>query len=159
MRNDIRWTAIAFAAVLALGSSAAAGAAQDKEAIVKQRQDTMKRQSDDATAINKYAKGELDQETAIAKVNDMLAISPEIVDLFPPGTSQAELGDKATKALPDIWRDWDKFKTLPVTLHGEEEKLAAAIKSGDRDAARTQLVNTFNNACNVCHNAYRAGGA
>jgi cytochrome c556 len=137
-----------------IGWGAVGTMAQDKEAQIKLRRDTMKRQGADFKAIQDYAKGEGDQATALAKVNDLLAINPTLLGLFPPGTSLAEFPGK-TGAKPDIWKEWDKFKQRPVALKDEEVKLAAAIKSGDQQAVGAQLAATGKDGCSACHDTYR----
>ena len=142
------------AAVAAIGFGAVGSMAQDKEAAVKQRRDTMKRQGAGFKAIQDYVKGEGDQAAALAGINDLLAINPKIVDLFVPGTSTTDFPGK-TGAKPEIWKEWDKFKMIPAALKGEEEKLADAIKSGDKQAVGAQLANTGKNGCGACHTPYR----
>ena len=142
------------ATAAAIGFSAVGGMAQDKEAQIKTRRDTMKRQGDDFKAIQDYVKGEGDQATALAKINDLLTLNPKIVSLFPKGTSTAEFPGK-TGAKPEIWAEWDKFQKIPPMLKGEEEKLAAAIKSGDKQAVGAQLAATGKNGCGACHTPYR----
>jgi cytochrome c556 len=138
----------------AIGFSAVGGMAQDKEAQIKTRRDTMKRQGDDFKAIQDYVKGEGDQATALAKVNDLLELNPKIVGLFTQGTSLDEFPGK-TGAKPAIWAEWDKFQKIPPVLKSEEEKLAEAIKSGDKQAVGAQLAATGKNGCGACHTPYR----
>jgi cytochrome c556 len=157
MGNHMRYGKLAVAVAVTLGLGVAAGLAQEKPPIVKQRQDTMKHQSDAMKAITAYAKGEggVDQQMALSKIDELLSISPKIPDLFPPGTGIDKLGDKVTEAKPDIWQDWDKFKSIPPQLHSEEEKLAAAIKSGDKQKVADQVAATGKNGCGQCHNTFR----
>jgi cytochrome c556 len=138
----------------AIGFSAVGGMAQDKETQIKERRDAMKRQGEDLKAVQDYVKGEGDQATALAKVNDLLALNPKIVGLFPAGTSMADFPGK-TGAKPAIWTEWDKFQKIPAELKVEEEKLAQAIKSGDKQAVGAQLAATGKNGCGACHTPYR----
>ncbi len=146
---------LAFAAVVAaIGLGAVGGMAQDKESAIKLRRDTMKRQGADFKKIQDYVKGEGDQAAALAGINDLLALNPKIIGLFPPGTSTTDFPG-TTGAKPEIWKEWDKFKLIPAALKGEEEKLAGAIKSGDKQAVGAQLANTGKNGCGACHTPYR----
>ncbi len=154
MRGMMRMGMLVAAVSAAVGFGAIVGMAQDKEPILKERQTTMKRQEEDYKAIAGYAKGEVEQAVAIEKVNDLLAIAPKIVAFFPEGTSVTEFPGK-TAAKPDIWKEWDKFKALPDVLKGEEEKLAVAIKSGDKQAVVKSLTATGRNGCGGCHTSYR----
>jgi cytochrome c556 len=137
-----------------LGFAVAGSVAEDKEALIKERRDTMKHQGDAMKAIGAYAKGEGDQAAALKAANDLLAINPKIVGLFPPGTSLAEFPGK-TGAKPEIWKEMDKFKSIPPVLKGEEEKLLAAIKSGDKQAVGAQAAATGKNGCGACHTPFR----
>ncbi|HYM04827.1 MAG TPA: cytochrome c [Stellaceae bacterium] len=138
----------------AIGLGAMSSMAQDKEAQIKTRRDTMKRQGDDFKAISDFVKGEGDQATALAKAEDLQAIAPKIAELFPAGTSMAEFPGK-TGAKPDIWKEWDKFKAIIPTLQTEEQKLVDAIKTGDKAAIGAQLGATGKNGCGGCHTPYR----
>jgi cytochrome c556 len=60
-----------------------------------------------------------------------------------------------TGAKPEIWAEWDKFQKIPPVLKSEEEKLAQAVKSGDKQAAAAQLAATGKNGCGACHATYR----
>ena len=136
-----------------IGFGATGGMAQDKAAIIKQRQDTMKQQSEDLKAIVAYMKDEGDQATAQAKIADLIAIAPKIADLFPAGTSLTDFPGK-TGAKPAIWTEFNKFKASAIALQDEEKKLAEAIKSGDK-AAVTAAVGVTGKACGACHTPYR----
>ncbi|HUH85087.1 MAG TPA: cytochrome c [Stellaceae bacterium] len=152
-----RFARIGFAmAVLALaiGFGTVAVVAQDKEAEIKTRRDTMKRQGEDLKTVSEYVKGDADQAKAEAAIADLQSINPKIVDLFPAGTGLDAFPGK-TGAKPAIWSEWDKFKAIPPVLAEEEKKLAAAIKTGDKAAVGAQLVNTGKNGCGSCHTPYR----
>jgi cytochrome c556 len=128
--------------------------AQDKEAAIKTRRDTMKQQGADVKAISDFTKGDADQAAAQKAIDDLLTIAPKIPDLFPTGTSLADFPGK-TGAKPEIWAEFDKFKVLPAALQSEEQKLAEAIKSGDKAAVGAQLAATGKNGCGGCHTPYR----
>jgi cytochrome c556 len=138
----------------AIGFGAVCSMAQDKETQIKDRREAMKRQGADLKAVQDYVKGEGDQATALAKVNDLIALNPKIVGLFPPGTGMDQFPGK-TGAKPAIWTEWDKFQKIPAELKVEEEKLAEALKSGNKDAVAAQLAATGKNGCGACHTPYR----
>jgi cytochrome c556 len=154
MRHFSRIGFAAAAVALAVGFGAVGVVAQDKEAQIQTRRDTMKRQGKDFKAIQDYVKGEGDQAGAEKAIADLQSIAPKIVSLFPVGTGMDAFPGK-TGAKPEIWKEWDKFKTIPATLEGLEEKLAAAIKSGDKAAVGAQLGDTGKNGCGACHTPYR----
>ncbi|HLJ64593.1 MAG TPA: cytochrome c [Stellaceae bacterium] len=150
------WKAMVCGAMAAmlLGLGMTAALADDKEAVIKHRRDVMKRQGEDFKVIQAYTKGEADQAAAQEKVNDLLTIAPQILDLFPAGTSLADFPGK-TGAKPAIWTEWGKFKDLPAMLQAQEMKLADAIKGGDKAAVLPQLVAVGKDACGGCHTPYR----
>ena len=154
MRHVSRMGLVAAVLALAVGFGAVVVVAQDKAAEIQTRRDTMKRQGADFKAIQDYLKGEGDQAGAEKAVADLLSIAPKIVDLFPPGTGLDAFPGK-TGAKPDIWKEWDKFKAIPPVLAGDEDQLAAAIKSGDKAAIGAALANTGKNGCGSCHSPYR----
>lgn len=154
MRHISRLGIAITAVALAISFGTVAVVAQDKEAAIKLRRDTMKRQGNDFKAIQNFVKGEGDQATAIKAIADLQSIAPKIVDLFPAGTGMDAFPGK-TGAKPDIWKEWDKFKTIPTTVQGFEQKLAGAIQSGDKAAIGAQLVNLGKNGCGACHTSYR----
>jgi cytochrome c556 len=145
---------IAASVGLLLVMGTVAGIAQDKSAVLKERQDFMKGQANDLKPISAFAKGEGEQGPALTAVNDLLARNAKIVDFFPPGTSNTDFPGK-TDAKPEIWQNWDKFKAVPAVLKTEEDKLADAIKSGDKQAVGTQLAAMGKNGCGACHGPYR----
>jgi cytochrome c556 len=153
--RQMRWSGFAAAALaLAIGCGAVGVAAQDKLAQIQTRRDTMKRQGADFKAIQDYVKGAGDQAAAEKAIADLQTIAPKIVTLFPPGTGLDAFPGK-TGAKPAIWQEWDKFKAIPPVLQSEEEKLAAAIRAGDKAAIGAQLATTGKNGCGACHTPYR----
>jgi len=156
MRRVVRMSMVAAVAVAVVASGITIGAAQDKEAAIKTRRDTMKRMGDDFKVISDFAKGEAgDQATALAKAQDLQATAPKIVALFVPGTSSTDFPGK-TGAKPEIWTEMDKVKALIPPLEAEEMKLTEAIKSGDKAAISAQIASTGKNGCGGCHTPYRA---
>jgi cytochrome c556 len=145
---------VAAALGLAVAFGTVAVVAQDKEAQIKMRRDTMKRQGEDFKAIQEYIKGQADQAKAEQAIADLEAIAPKIVTLFPAGTGLDAFPGK-TGAKPEIWKEWDKFSAIPKSLIVDEQKLATAIKSGDKAAIGGELANTGKNGCGACHTPYR----
>ena len=155
MKRQVRWSAGLIAAVTAISLGAAVTVAQDKEAIVKERQAMMKQQSDDLKAIKGFLDGSAgDQATAVAKAQDLIAIADKLPTLWPAGTSSKDLPGKSN-AKPDIWEQMDKFKAIPAALKGAEQMLLEALQKGDKAAAGTALGDAGKNGCGACHGAFR----
>ena len=154
MHNAVRWGAFGAGSAAVLLASVAAGIAQDKLALVTERQSFMKAQGADVKAISEYSKGQGDQAAAEKAIDDLLARNPKILTLFPPGTSAADFPGKSN-AKPELWTDMDKVKAIPTALHAEEEKVKTAIRSGDQKAVTDALGSMGKNGCGACHGTYR----
>jgi cytochrome c556 len=154
MRNGLRWGVVGAGAAAVLLAGVVAGIAQDKLALVNDRQTFMKAQGADAKAIGEYAKGSGDQAAALKAIDDLLARNPKILAQFPPGTSATDFPGKSN-AKPELWTDMDKVKAIPAVLQGEEEKVKAAIQSGDQKAVAAAFGSMGKNGCGACHSTYR----
>jgi cytochrome c556 len=136
---------------------AAGVSAQDKAAVVKERQDTMKRQGGDLKYIADFAKGVSgDQATAVQKAEDLHSLSGKLLALFPPGTSDTDLPDAKTYAKPNIWTDQDNFKAIIAKLPPSEQGLIDAVKKGEKPMILAAIGNLGKNGCGACHSTYRA---
>jgi cytochrome c556 len=144
------------AAALAMpGPGRDSAQAQDKAALIKQRQALMKQQAADLKAIQNYVSGTTNQETALAKAKEMMSLPPQIVGLFPAGTSLVEFPG-ATHAKPEIWREWDRFRDVPSVLLRAEQRLADAVANGDKQDVLDQLDTVGRAGCGACHTYFRA---
>jgi cytochrome c556 len=142
---------------IAMVGIAAGVSAQDKAAVVKERQDTMKRQGGDLKYIADFAKGVSgDQATAEQKAEDLHSLSGKLLSLFPPGTSDADLPDAKTYAKPNIWTDQDNFKAIIAKLPALEQGLTDAVKKGEKPMILAAIGNLGKNGCGACHSTYRA---
>ena len=104
--------AITAALIATVAWGAAAVFAQDKTAIIDDRQATMKSQGRALAAAKGYSEGRVEQSEAIAAVTELIKTTSSLVDKFPPGTGMAEFPGKSG-AKPTIWTEWDKFKEAP----------------------------------------------
>jgi cytochrome c556 len=155
MKQSLQWTT----AVVALGTVIAAGTvttmAQDKEAAVKARQQTMDQEGPAIRTILGYVNDQgTDQATAIAKANELIAAGDKIAGLWPAGTSSKDMPGK-TNAKPEIWEQLEKFKGLYASVKSNEEKLLAALQKGDKAAAQAAIGDIGKNGCSACHGQFR----
>lgn len=155
MHQYARWGAAGIALVTMVSVGAAVSQAQDKDAAVAARQATMKLEGPDLRAISDYAadKG-TDQATAIAKAQELLALSDKLVGLWPAGTSSKDMPGKSN-AKPEIWEQMDKFKALYAGQKESEQKLLEAIQKGDKAAVQAAVANVGKGSCSTCHGTYR----
>lgn len=129
-------------AVLGAGMAATQPAYADP---VKDRKALMKSNSKAGKAMRKAAKA---GDVMAAKTQAMIIVAnaDRITGLFPKGTDRGKLGAKATRAKPDIWKDWDTFKQKAGALKAVAMKVAA----GDMAA-----VKRIGKACGGCHKLFR----
>ncbi len=151
--NKFRIVTAAMIATIMVGGGTVTVFAQEKEATLKARQDLMKAQGADLRIIKAFADGQGDQAAALEKANDLVAQSAKLAALFTAGTSLKDIPGK-TYAKPEIWTEKAKFDAAAAALHSEAEKLAAAVKSGDKTATGDQF-KAVGGACGNCHTPFR----
>lgn len=71
-------------------------------------------------------------------------------DGFVPGSHEGD-----TKAKPEIWKDWERFKSLGDRFQVEAGKLREIARTGDAAAVKAQLGET-NKVCKTCHDDFKA---
>lgn len=141
------------ALIVALGWGVGTVSAQDAEAIVKDRQATMKAQGAAMAGVKKYIDGDADLAAGTKSAEDLVKISDSLGSKFPKGSGNAEV--PTSHAKPIIWSDNDKFVAAQKTLVGQAEKLVVAVKSGDKKAAAEQYAATGKDGCGACHSTFR----
>ncbi len=153
--SHLRRSAAGIALVTMISIGAGVGWAQDKEAAVSARQAAMKQEGPNLRTISDYANDKgTDQATALAKTQELLALSDKLIGLWPAGTSSKDMPGKSN-AKPEIWADFDKFKALYVGQKKAEEDLLAAVQKGDKPAVQAAVANVGKNSCSACHGTYR----
>jgi len=150
-------TALAVALLLPAGAPSAASG----EDAIKQRRELMKNVvSKNWKPIKAYAKkGEGTPAAVAAHAEAINEAAGKITALFPKGTGRGDYSDKATRALPAIWKDWAGFEKASKALADETAKLAAVAKSGDKDAIVKQIGATGKLGCSGCHKPFRGAKA
>jgi cytochrome c556 len=154
MKKAMIGTVAIGAMIVALGWGAAGVSAQDNEAIVKDRQATMKAQGAALDGIKKYLGGEADQAAGTKSADNLVKLAQSLPGKFTKGTSTTDFPGKSG-AKPIIWADWDKFLAAQKNLVAQAEKLDAAVKSGDKKAAAEQYAATGKDGCGGCHTTFR----
>ncbi|TMJ62072.1 MAG: cytochrome c [Alphaproteobacteria bacterium] len=142
------------AAVLVLGSfCCGAVLAQDKDKVIAERQDFMKQQIRQWIIVRNYVQGNAEQPAAVAAADALVKLVPMIEKHFPPGTAGPTPDGKwATK--PEVWSEHDKFVAAEKKVAEQVAALDAAVKSGDK--AKVEVAFKDLDACNACHNTFRA---
>ena len=130
-----------------------AAVAQDKEKVIADRQDLMKKQVREWIVVRNYVQGTADQQAAITAVDALEKLLPTVPKYFPPGTAgPAPDGKWGTK--PEVWTEHDKFLAADKKVEEQVAALGAALKTGDK--AKVEVAFKDLDGCNACHNAFRA---
>ena len=128
--------------------------AQDKEAVLKNRETLMKGQAKDLGNVKAYIDGKADLAQAEAGAANLTQLTRKIPEVFPPGTGGTDSEGKfATK--PVIWSDWDKFLDVQKVAAGKADALLAAAKSGNKAAVEAAFGDLGKNGCGACHETFR----
>jgi cytochrome c556 len=147
------WVLVAALAIVVAGANGVA-LGQDKEAVLKERQATMKEQGKDAGAVKAYLDGKGDLAQAKAGAADLTQTTKKIPGLFPPGTGGPNpTGDYVAK--PVIWTDWDKFLEVQKAAASKADALLVALNAGDKTAIEAAFNDLGKNGCGACHTTFR----
>jgi len=129
--------------------------ADDVQAAVDARRALMKAVGGEMKAIADALDVKSTDTASMQKHAELIqADAARIPTLFPTGSSADDLPGK-THAKPEIWQNFDDFKTIAATLGTEAGKLSDAAKSGDTTAVAAQLDQTAHNGCGACHKQFR----
>ena len=155
MISAIKRRAFGAVLIIAVAGAGAMALAQDKDAILKDRQATMKQQGKDAGTVKGYLTGKADQTAAMAAATDLTKTTKKIPDLFPPGSGRA----KPRRRFPAKAR-----RCGPTGTNSSMRKRLRrprpmrcwrAIKAGDKAAIQTAFADLGKNGCGACHTTFR----
>ena len=154
MNSSTKQSMLAAVLVFILTGLSGISLAQDKEAVLKDREAFMKGQGKDIGSVKSYIDGKGDLAQAEAGAAKLTQSTKKIPDMFPPGTEGTDTeGKYATK--PAIWSDWNKFLEVQKTAATKADALLAAVKSGDKAAIQTAFGDLGKNGCGACHETFR----
>src|SRR6266404_1178473 len=141
-------------AAFVIGATTSIGAVpQDKEKVIADRQDLMKKQVRDWIAIRNYLAGNADQPVAVAAADALTKSLPTVSNYFPPGTAGPTPDGKwGTK--PEVWTEHDKFLASVKKVGDQVAVLDAALRGGDK--AKVEAAFKDLNICIACHETFRA---
>jgi len=142
------------ASAIVLAATAGFALAQDKEAVLKERQATMKEQGKDVGAVKAYLDGKGDLAQAKTSADNLTQTTKKIPQLFPPGTGgPSPDGDYVAK--PEIWTDWNKFLDAQKAAAAKADALLVAVNGGDKSAIEAAFNDLGKNGCGGCHTTFR----
>jgi cytochrome c556 len=145
-------TKVVAVAALALTSAAALAQQPKPEDVIKYRRSVMNviGWNFGPMAAMVQDKIPFNKEVFARNAGRVAAMSKMPLEGFIPGTEKGE-----TKAKPELWQNFDDFKSKLEKMQGEADKLAEVAKGGDEAAMRAQFGAT-GKACKACHDEYRA---
>lgn len=151
-----RKTWIVLAVVAAMGTAAVYIVRSDAaNPVVDQRRALMKDNAKRMEAINNFLqKDQGDLPAVAAAAQTIQADAAKIPGLFPQGTSlDDDVGE--TGAKPEIWAEFDAFKTAASKLGELAAATAAAAGAGDKAALGTAFAAMGKDGCGACHQRFR----
>src|SRR5712671_683440 len=123
---------LAICTMLAIGAAGSIGVlAADKDKVIADRQDFMKRQIREWIVVRNYVQGTADQPAAAAAVDNLAKLVPDVPKHFPPGTA-GPTSDGKWGTKPEVWTQHDKFVAAEKKVTDQVAVLGAAVKSGDK---------------------------
>jgi cytochrome c556 len=154
MKSSTQGSMLTAALLCALIAVSVAPLAQDKEAVLKNRETLMKGQAKDLGSVKAYTDGKGDLAQAETGAANLTQSTKKIPDVFPPGSGGTSSDGKySTK--PDIWSDWNKFLDVQKTATAKADALLVAVKNGDKAAIQTAFGDLGKNGCGACHETFR----
>lgn len=144
--------AASLAVVVAAGYSLTVFGQAKPQTLVKQRQAVMTLQGKYFyPKLRPMAQGKIpyDANVALHDAEMMVALAKMPWDGFQPSTK-----DLKSAATPAVYTDTAKFKELGERLQAESAKMFTAIKSGDENAAKAQIL-AVDKVCGSCHETFR----
>ena len=154
MKLSTKHSVLAAALTLILAGLGGVVLAQDKEAVLKNREAVMKGQAKDLGTIKAYTEGKADLPQAETSAADLTQSIQKIPQVFPPG-SAATTSDGKYATKPAIWSDWNKFLDAQKNAASKADALLVAVKSGNKPAIETAFGDLGKNGCGACHETFR----
>ena len=150
MRTKLLAAAVMFAA---LGGASLEAMAQAKpDVLVKQRQAAMTLQSKYLGPIGGMLKGARPYDADVVALN---ATFLENLARMPWDGFDASTQGEKSRAKPEIYKDWAKFRAAADTLEAETAKLGAVARAKNEAGVRAAFGGVAK-ACGSCHDAYQA---
>ena len=136
--------------VIALVSAGAVLAHEGATGVVKQRMEMMKAMAAQMKALKSMVDGQTayDPDVIAAVAEKISTHAASIAPSFPSGANQ-----HPSEARPEIWTDWDSFKTSAEKLRAGAAALReiAANGAGPAKPSFVEMAKT----CRDCHESYR----
>jgi len=147
---------VAIAAIaLGIAATSMSGFAQDKTALVKERQQHMKGQGASNKAINDYGKGRVPKAVAEKAIADLQARNAKTLSFFTDKSTSSTAMPGVSNAKANIWTDNAKFASYVNNLKPLLDKQAALIKTGTPAQVGAFQAELGKANCSGCHDTFR----
>ena len=154
MKSSTKRSMLTAVMICGLTAVSAVALAQDKDAVLKNRESLMKGQGKDLGSVKAYIDGKGDQAQAEAGAANLTQSTRKIPDVFPPGSGGPN-SDGKFAAKPVIWSDWNKFIDAQMNAVSKADVLFTAVKSGNKTSIETAFGDLGKNGCGACHETFR----
>jgi len=154
MKSSTKRSMLTAVMICGLTAVSAVALAQDKDAVLKNRESLMKGQGKDLGSVKAYIDGKGDQAQAEAGAANLTQSTRKIPDVFPPGSGGPN-SDGKFAAKPVIWSDWNKFIDAQKNAVSKADVLFTAVKSGNKTSIETAFGDLGKNGCGACHETFR----
>ena len=143
------------AMALGIAATGLSGFAQDKTALVKERQQHMKGQGNSNKAINDYGKGRVPKAVAEKAIADLQARNAKTLSFFTDKSTSSTAMPGVSNAKANIWTDNAKFASYVTNLKTALDKQAALIKTGTPAQVGALQAELGKANCSGCHDTFR----
>ena len=118
--------------------------------VVKERMESMKIMGEAMKDLAAMVKGgkPVDGKTISGHSATLKSAASQITKLFPEGSIHGP-----SEALPEIWKDWERFKDIAVQLEKDADMLAS-VSEGDMRSVKIGFVK-IGKSCKDCHSDFR----
>lgn len=102
--------------------------------------------------VSAMAKGKIpmNREELNRHANYLEMLSRASIDGFVAGSHEGD-----TKAKPEIWQDWPRFRSQIEKFQADATRLKEAVRSNSPEALKT-AVSDMTRTCKNCHDDYKA---
>jgi cytochrome c556 len=145
----------ALAAAIPFAYLAACGGGSDPNSpeykAYEMRHELMEEMGDALLVLNEMSNEErpVDEAEFLAAAQTIVEGTGEVVSTF-----ESQMTVPESRAMPEIWQNWDDFVSHNDTVAEAAEALVMATQSGGFEAGRG-LVRGVRDGCGSCHRAYR----
>ena len=148
----IKWTGAALALTLAAGAAQAQLSFKNDDDAVEYRKGTFNVMSKHFARLGAMANGKMPFNAAVAQADADVVATLSQLPWQAFGESTKNAGN--TKAKPEVWSEWAKFKAGGDKLEEEAKKLQAAAKTGNLDNVKAAF-GAAAQTCKACHDSYK----